>query len=1403
MGIITKIALRNMKRRKIRYILTTVTLVIGVALFGGVMIASDSFYNMMLSSMNQQMGTADILVRSDKTDEGWFDQDEINDTLKDIDHIKFISYRISGFSVFVSGTIYGNQIDNSTNSAVYGLDINNKNEQELGGTPYILDAIKDVEDATNIEGLLDYKDDQTGSRVVVIIESLKIKLGKDINAGDTIQILPREGENLGYDLKDTGTWLTYTITAIIRDSGEAKDFDPKDPSESTTPSQRGPLIFTDNEKTTHELVDGTVNHEGEVNLCAIGLDDIHNANITTEEISKKLKELKGGKDWKESDLKTNTLERIDTTMTTMRAMFSMFGLIALILSIVLIMNIFNIIREEQEYETGMFQAIGASKSETFRMFITQGVVMGIIGSVIGTILSYFISYWIFSSVVNTLSQMTENLGTGFVPSEFEIILLPATLIMTFAVGFVSCLLASIYPSYKASKKPLIECLNPIEEKSEREKKKYAKKAIYAILGTFLIIISALFIFDVITVGGNGGGPPGMGGNATESTIAMTAPTFMLLGIVIISALFVRPLSKGIVKMFSPYLKQTKLLTEKNILRHRKRTVLTFSMIALTVSYLVGMSVMMDSMREGVNTTVDDFMGSDARVFAFGTPRSLENDLLGIDGVDDVMGIRYQNAMVKVNGKWIGHSMLETDYDTAINFNVIDTKKVEKHMSTTTIISPSGMTLEEMMKELESGKNVVITEDFANEYKVEVGDKLPVKFSLGITYSSIQAMMSQNSTDSQEDTITVEMKVVAIVKKIQGFFTGSISFSGSGVTVYPMFISWDIYDEEIAPNELPGKGTDLVYRQMTQTGNLMLDAVQSNWFNFSTIEAIMNGISGIDYYTSRMDYSTLTFNGAGININTPVVGIHTMSNGKFRSDSDFGSNSFGEKNATYTGSTMEELLNNTDNVCVVDQIFVNNQRSNGNPTFGINSLVSILPYDTDPTPVLLRVGDLNTTIDIGNGSLIEGNIANLTVSDNVNITYVSHNKDLLLNFNFSMLNYLTVSPKPINLTIESNTNASINKIELRALNLYTNQYDKLGDINKTVEYNYTFSFNPNGSYVNITTGILKLRIIGQNATAGANYSLSIDSLNVLITQSKFNASNPLSWPTFRVVGIINSPKLYETERYTWYAGIEAGADASGNVVYINYNKSRTLIYPDYKGKDISNDKVSSVLVHCDDPQNIASIKNTLSQTLFVSAGGLWSIVDLKSFALELRKSAFDWYFWFKSGVDEDTVLQDIQIYIQDRGYLVLFGFTRTFMISTFISMIDLMTFITYGMLILAIIISLIGLALHSLLTTMSRKREIGMLRSIGLSKKGIVRSISGETLIISLLGVLIGIFAGLIQGILMVTSMPAGGFLATTLVIPWLTIVILVLITVVVAIASSMFPARWAANLNIIDAVRTR
>ncbi|MFX0036234.1 MAG: ABC transporter permease [Candidatus Hermodarchaeota archaeon] len=1390
MGVITKIALRNMKRRKVRYILTTITLIISVALFGGVMIVSDSFNEMMLKTIDEQLGTADILIRSTNSTDGWFVPNEINSEIEEVKHVESTAYRISGFNVYASATGSGNQVDNSTITGIYGIDPQNLDEQKLGGKPYIIDSINGGD---TIEELLEYTHEITGDRVVVISESLKIELGKNFEANDTVWILPKEGEYLGYNPLDTGTWIEYTVVAIIRDIGEARDFDPEDSSESTMEStmfSQGPGIFA-NIKNTHELVDGTENHTGEFNLGVVGVDDIYTVSSVAMTIENNLINLNDGRDWKVEDLKSDNLQMIETTMSAMRTMFALFGIIALILSIILMMNIFNIIKKEQEYETGMFQAIGASKSETFKMFLTQGIVMGIIGATIGTIFSYFIAYVIFSVTLQAIQDIAAQMA-GFAISDFEIVLYPTTLIITLLVGLISCIFASLYPSWKASRKPIIECLNPIEEKTKREKKHYWRRLILFILGGLLIFTGIWFIISSPDAPIEIQGP----GAQQGMVLSMFGPIFILFGIIWIMALIIKPLNKAFVKLFSPYLRKTRLLTEKNILRHRRRTTLTFIMIALTTSFLIGVSVMMDSMRSGVNTTINNFMGADIRVYTFNTPRSFEDGLINQSGVKDVMGVSHQNAQIQMNNDWIGHSLLDNEWNESIMINVIDTAKISEHMTKTEIISPKAMSLIEMMNEIEMGNKIIIDKEFADNYDVKVGETLPVKFSLGLTYANLTAILNGDDYNIHEDIYVINMSVIAIISNLQGFSTLDLMGTSQGKT-YNMFISWTTY-EEIASKSLPGGGTDMVFRQLTQTGSPMTDIAQSNWFNFSNIKTILDSISGIEYYTTRMDYFTPIFDGLEPDFQTPVVGILTKSSGNLKSDSYFGNNHLIEQKIGYDGTTMEEILNaTTENVCVVDEIFIKNH-----PSLGIGDNISIFPQQFILGTVPVGYLPYNTTVFpyMNNYTSTSGSTTDLYLSDNIYLSFVSNHEWLAFNITTSFLTPNIYSA--INVTIETSLNTTVDNLDLEAFNIYTNAFESLGPISNSAENNNTFTFNLNHYYFDPMNNI-KLRIIGQNSTYNSNYNLTIDSLKFGVAISSYSLTNPFTWPEFEIIGIIDTPTLNNTERYHWYAGFETGIDVSGNSVYINYDKARSIIYSKYKGNNYSTDMITSVLVHCNDPYNITTTKDKLMQDLTLMAGGYWSIADVKSFNLQIRTNVYDWFAWIEKGVKDETVLEELVQFIEDRGYLIIFSFTKSFMRSTFTTMLNLIVFITNGLLILSIIIAMIGLTLHSLLTTMARRREIGMLRSIGLSKKGVIRSISGETLILALLGLFTGILAGLILGTLMVDTMPGGGFLAVTWTIPWLTIGILVGTVLLTVILSSRYPAKWAANLNIIDAVRTR
>ena len=91
-------------------------------------------------------------------------------------------------------------------------------------------------------------------------------------------------------------------------------------------------------------MDGTENHTSEYNLGVVGVDDIYSVSSVAKKIENNLVALNDERDWKVNDLKSDSLDMINTTMVTLETVFLMFGLIALILSIILMWNIFNIIK---------------------------------------------------------------------------------------------------------------------------------------------------------------------------------------------------------------------------------------------------------------------------------------------------------------------------------------------------------------------------------------------------------------------------------------------------------------------------------------------------------------------------------------------------------------------------------------------------------------------------------------------------------------------------------------------------------------------------------------------------------------------------------------------------------------------------------------------------------------------------------------------------------------------------------------------------------------------------------------------------------------------------------------------------------------------------------------------------
>ncbi|WP_330330805.1 ABC transporter permease [Streptomyces sp. NBC_00536] len=128
-------------------------------------------------------------------------------------------------------------------------------------------------------------------------------------------------------------------------------------------------------------------------------------------------------------------------------------------------------------------------------------------------------------------------------------------------------------------------------------------------------------------------------------------------------------------------------------------------------------------------------------------------------------------------------------------------------------------------------------------------------------------------------------------------------------------------------------------------------------------------------------------------------------------------------------------------------------------------------------------------------------------------------------------------------------------------------------------------------------------------------------------------------------------------------------------------------------------------------------------------------------------------------------------------------------------------IMYGLLGMALIISVLGVVNTLAMSVFERTQEIGMLRAIGLDRGRVKNMIRLEAVVISLFGALLGV------GIGVFLAWAVGSTLSDTvpgyaLVLPWDRIGIFLLLAGVVGVLAAMWPARSAARLNMLTAIKT-
>lgn len=127
-------------------------------------------------------------------------------------------------------------------------------------------------------------------------------------------------------------------------------------------------------------------------------------------------------------------------------------------------------------------------------------------------------------------------------------------------------------------------------------------------------------------------------------------------------------------------------------------------------------------------------------------------------------------------------------------------------------------------------------------------------------------------------------------------------------------------------------------------------------------------------------------------------------------------------------------------------------------------------------------------------------------------------------------------------------------------------------------------------------------------------------------------------------------------------------------------------------------------------------------------------------------------------------------------------------------------IMYGLLAMALIIAVLGVVNTLAMSVFERQQEIGMLRAIGLDRRRVKRMVRLEAVVISVFGAVVGVglgsFLGWAIGETFADQVP--GY---ALVLPWDRIGIFLVLAGLVGVLAALWPARNAARLNMLNAIK--
>jgi len=535
----TRIAFRNIPRRKLRNALTLVAIMLGVMLLVGVNVAADSAVNEFHDYINEIWGETDIVVKYANAQP--FAQENIT-LVRAVDGVANSAPRLS----------WQARIDNDTEKLVGIIGLNSTADFIYQGYNITGSAALSKTNVVASEGLSD---------------EYNLPIDSSVNVTTTADGDPYW--NRTYELKIFGVYH---------------------------PPQGG-------EEAAYFLMDleQVQNISGFPNMIdhiIVKVKDIQKTEAVITDLEKTL-----GPDFDVSSPKLDAIQQIQGMLQAFLFGIDVMITVSLVVCTFLVFNTMFMSVSERKYEIGVLRALGTSRRQIFWMFLSEGLILGLIGTLLGIPAGFVLSK-VFLIIVQSFYQ-SPTATTAFIVT-------PNVIVWGLTAGLITVLFGTFYPALRACRVSVVEAIRP----SMRVRGKAVPDIVLLIVGLGILAFGALQQLNLI---------PSIGIIDILSVLAGA--------IITVTVLFRKtvPLIDHSLSSMSPSLGK---LVSRNMGRKMLRSAICFSIIGISLSFIVMMGGIESGIVIAMEQGVRDALGTDIILVSNQTiPTSFANNLTSMAEVE--------------------------------------------------------------------------------------------------------------------------------------------------------------------------------------------------------------------------------------------------------------------------------------------------------------------------------------------------------------------------------------------------------------------------------------------------------------------------------------------------------------------------------------------------------------------------------------------------------------------------------------------------------------------------------------------------------------------------------------------------------------------------------------------------